>query len=151
MTDKEPVEEETNGVSEGPGEENAQTPIAVPDLWARTVARVEPPLASKLGHATAELKGDELFLTLNGGQAVFEDSIKDNLKMLEKMASEEAGRKIRIKMVTAHKKGIRKKDLKEKVREEPLIKEALELFEGRIVDVTPVDDTENIKNGGKHV
>jgi hypothetical protein len=71
--------------------------------------------------------------------------------MLEKMASEEAGRKIRIKMVTAHKKGIRKKDLKEKVREEPLIKEALELFEGRIVDVTPVDDTENIQNGGKHV
>ena len=54
-------------------------------------------------------------------------------------------------MVTAHKKGIRKKDLKEKVREEPLIKEALELFEGRIVDVTPVDDTENIQNGGKHV
>ncbi len=134
--------------SEGAEDKGAETPPAEQDIWRRTVARVEPPLASKLGHASSELKGDELFLTLNGGQAVFEDSIKSNLKMLEKMASEEAGRKIRIKLVTAHKKGLWKKDLKEKVLEEPFIREALELFEGRIVDVTPVDNAENIQNGG---
>lgn len=97
------------------------------------------------------MRGDELFLTLNGGQAVFEDSIKSNLKTLEKIASEEAGRKIRIKLTTAHKKSVRKRDLKEKVLEDPLIREALELFEGRIVDVTPVDGSENIQNGGDHV
>ncbi len=151
VADKEQVREETHGVSEDQGEGSAEKPIAESDVWGRTVARVEPPLASKLGHAVAELKDDELFLTLNGGQAVFEDSIKSNIKMLEKIASEEAGRKIRIKLATAHKKGMRKKDLKEKVLTEPLIKEALELFEGRIVDVTPVDDSENIKNGGQHV
>jgi DNA polymerase-3 subunit gamma/tau len=151
--DEEKGEEEAFGVPEISGTEgkSAEAPAGGGDIWARTVARVEPPLASKLGHAAAELRGDELFLTLNGGQAVFEDSIKGNLKMLEKMASEEAGRKIRIRLTTAHKKSVRKRDLKEKVLEEPLIREALELFEGRIVDVTPVDGSENIRNGGDHV
>jgi DNA polymerase-3 subunit gamma/tau len=150
---KEKEPEETSGVPEGPvTEEKApETSGAEKDIWERTIARVEPPLASKLVHAAAELKGDELFLTLNGGQAVFEESIKSNLKTLEKIASEEAGRRLRIKLTTAHKKSVRKRDLKEKVLEEPLIREALELFEGRIVDVTPVDGSENIQNGGDHV
>lgn len=153
QADKEEGQEEIPGVSESPGTKwkPAETPDAQGDVWVRTVAKVEPPLASKLGHAVSELRGDELFLTLNGGQAVFEDSIKSNIKMLENIASEEAGRKIRIKLATAHKKSARKRDLKEKALEEPLIREALELFEGRIVDVTPVDGSENIQNGGDHV
>ncbi len=152
-TDKEAGQEETPAVSESPGTEGDATEEmpAATDVWERTISRVEPPLASKLVKAAAELRGDELFLTLNGGQAVFEDSIKSNLKMLENIASEEAGRKIRIKLATSHKKNVRKRDLKEKVLEEPLIREALELFEGRIVDVTPVDGSENIQNGGDHV
>lgn len=134
------------------GEELAtETPLAEQGIWERTVARMEPPLASKLAHAAAVLKGDELHLTLNGGQAVFEESIKRNLKTLENIASEEAGRRLRVKLTTAHKKSVRKRDLKEKVLEEPLIREALELFEGRIVDVTPVEGSENMQNGGDHV
>ncbi len=125
--------------------------VAEQGIWERTVARVEPPLASKLAHAAAVLKGDELCLTLNGGQAVFEESIKSNLKTLENIASEEAGRRLRIKLTTAHKKSVRKRDLKEKVLEEPLIREALELFEGRIVDVTPDEGPEKMQNGGDHV
>jgi DNA polymerase-3 subunit gamma/tau len=154
QVDKEMGREETSPVPESPeteGKAAEEIPVAKGDVWEKTVSRVEPPLASKLVHAAAELRGDELFLTLNGGQAVFEDSIKSNLKTLEKIASEEAGRKIRIKLTTAHKKNVRKRDLKEKVLEEPLIREALELFEGRIVDVTPVDGSENIQNGGDHV
>ena len=152
QADKEKGQEETSGVPESPQAEGKATEAAATgDVWGRTISRVEPPLASKLVKAAAELRGDELFLTLNGGQAVFEDSIKSNLKQLEKIASEEAGRKIRIKLATAHKKNVRKRDLKEKVLEEPLIREALELFEGRIVDVTPVDGSENIQNGGDHV
>jgi DNA polymerase-3 subunit gamma/tau len=153
QADKEEEQGDACGALESPETEGkaAETPAAEGDVWGRTVARVEPPLASKLGHAVSELRGDELFLTLNGGQAVFEDSIKSNLKMLEKIASEEAGRKIRIRLATAHKKSVRKRDLKEKVLEEPLIREALELFEGRIVDVTPVEGSENIQNGGDHV
>lgn len=121
------------------------------DVWERTVAKVDPPLASKLMHANAEIRGDELFLSLNGGQAVFEESIRKELKTLEKMVSEEEGRELRIKLTTSHKKSVRKKDLKEKVMDEPLIREALELFEGRIVDVTPAEGADNNQNGGEHV
>jgi DNA polymerase-3 subunit gamma/tau len=120
-------------------------------IWERTVAKVEHRLASKLSQAAVELRGDELFLTLNGGQAVFEDSIRKELKTIEGILSGEAGRKLRIKLTTAHKKSVRKKDLKEKVMNEPLIREALELFEGRIVDVTPAEGVDNTQNGGQDV
>jgi len=62
--------------------------------------------------------------------------------------SGEYGEKVRVKLVISQKKAPRKKDLKEKVMNEPVVKEALELFEGRVVDVTPI---ENTKNGGNHV
>jgi DNA polymerase-3 subunit gamma/tau len=144
-----PTEKEPEAI---PGEKGGtEASVAEQDIWERTVARVESPLASKLAHAAAVLKGDELCLTLNGGQAVFEESIKSNLKTLENIASEEAGRRLRIKLTTAHKKSVRKRDLKEKVLEEPLIREALELFEGRIVDVTPDEGPEKMQNGGDHV
>lgn len=123
----------------------------ISEVWERTVARIQPPLASKLLQTKVELKGNELFLTLNGGHAVFEDSINKNLKTIEKILSEESGCRIRIKLVTSSRKNVRKKDLKEKIMEEPLIKEALELFEGRIVDVAPVENAENTKNGGDYV
>ncbi len=90
----------------------------------------------------------ELLLTLDGGHAVFEDAIKKNLKSLENIVSGEYGNKVRVKLVTSQKKPPRKKDLKEKAMSEPVVREALELFEGRVVDVTPI---ENMKNGGDHV
>jgi len=133
------------------GEGTPESPGGMEGAWERVLARIEPPLASKLAPAATEVRGDELFLTLNGGQAVFEDSIKKELKTIEKLVSEEAGRRLKIRLTTAHKKSVRKKDLKEKVLEEPLIKEALELFDGRIVDVTPVEGAEKKKNGGENV
>ncbi|MEW6107832.1 MAG: DNA polymerase III subunit gamma/tau [Nitrospirota bacterium] len=119
--------------------------------WERTLGRIEAPLASKISQARVELKGDELLLTLNGGHAVFEESIKMNLKSIEKMLSEESGSRIKIKIVTLHKKSPGKKDLKEKIMKDPVIREALELFEGRIVDVTSLENTDKNKNGGDHV
>jgi DNA polymerase-3 subunit gamma/tau len=120
--------------------------------WERTVARIDPPLASKVAQASAELRGDTFHLTLDGGHAVFEDSIRANIKDIEKILTEEAGRKIGITLSVQQKKPGRRKGLKEKVMEEPLIKEALELFEGRVVDISPIAGSEqNGKNGGDHV
>ncbi len=148
-TDESP--DETGAGEEGGDEERPPSEMGGQDVWERTVAKVDPPLASKLLHANAEIRGDELFLSLNGGQAVFEESIRKELKTLEKIVSEEAGRELRIKLTTSHKKSVRKRDLKEKVMDEPLIREALELFEGRIVDVTPAEGADNNQNGGENV
>jgi hypothetical protein len=83
--------------------------------------------------------------------AVFEDAIRKNLRSIEKILSEISGRKIKIKIKTLQKKSMRKKEIKEKIMNEPLIKEAMELFEGRIVEITPLEKSQNTNNGGNYV
>ncbi len=119
--------------------------------WKKTLERIDAPLASKISQADFELRMNELFLTLNGGHAVFEDSIKRNLRSIEKILSEEAGSKIKIKIDTLSKRNRRKKGIKEKIMNEPIIKEAMKLFEGKIVNVTPKEKSDDINNGGDHV
>ena len=119
------------------------TPDVAGDIvksWEQMLLQLNAPLASKLSQTHYELKDHELLLTLNGGQALFEDSIKEHIKDIEKILAGLFGTKLRVRLGTAPQKSAQKKsDLKEKVMEEPLIREALELFDGRIVDVSPID------------
>ncbi|MHB8882581.1 MAG: DNA polymerase III subunit gamma/tau [Thermodesulfovibrionales bacterium] len=122
--------------------------VGITEAWEKVLSRVDPPLASKLSQTHIELSGQELVLTLNGGHAVFEDSIKKNLSEIERLLHESYGSQLKIRLATAAKKGVRKKDLKEKVLEDPLVKEALELFDGRIVEVTSIENNNAAQNGG---
>lgn len=128
-----------------------QLPDSDSDLsaaWKKTLEKIDAPLASKISQAHIAFQGNEVLLTLDGGHAVFEDAIKKNLKTIENILSGEHGDRIRIKLLTTHRKPPRKKDLKEKAMSEPVVREALELFEGRVVDVKPI---ENTRTGGEHV
>ena len=68
------------------------------------------------------------------------EPLKKCLDMISKAASDirRAPTTIEIKVKAARTK--RKKSIKEKAMSEPLVKEALELFEGRVVDVREVKD-----------
>lgn len=112
------------------------------ELWERAIKKMDAPLASKLSRADFRLNGNELKIILNGGDSVFADSIKKNLKVLEKIFFEEIGSDIKVKIETQKEKKMSKKELREKIMGEPIIKEALELFDGRIVDVIPVEEDE---------
>jgi DNA polymerase-3 subunit gamma/tau len=105
------------------------------DLFIRKVEAVNHPLACRLSEAEARLDGEILTIIFNGGTAIHADSVKKNQQVLEAIASEIAGGKISVKIDTVKKKSPRKKDLKEKLLTEPLVKEAIELFNGRIVDI----------------
>jgi len=105
-------------------------------------------LSIKLSEAEVRMEDDTLAITFNGGSAIHADSVKKNLDLLRKAAEEVLGKKVSVKIDTAKKKIPRKKELKEKILSEPLVKEAIELFEGRIVDIRPMDNT---KNGGNNV
>jgi len=107
-------------------------------LWGRAIKKLDAPLASKLSRAEFRLTDDELKVVLNGGDSVFADSIRKNLRLIEKIFSEEIGTAIKVKIETIKEKRVTKKELKERVMGEPIIKEALELFEGRISDVIPI-------------
>ena len=127
-----PVQESENRRSEGK--------TLTDEIWENAAKKMGPPLASKLSKSSFKLTGDKLILTLNGGYSVFTDSIKKNTGLIEQIFSEELGTHVTLKVETAKKKTIRKKDLKEEVMADPVIKEVLELFDGRIVDVTPITE-----------
>lgn len=111
-------------------------------FWERAIKKMDAPLASKLSRAEFKLKDNELDIILNGGDSVFADSIRKNLRVLEKIFSEEIGSEIKVKIETLKEKKKSKKEFKEKIMGEPIIKEALELFEGKIVDVIPIEEDE---------
>ena len=139
-------------IPSSPVSEGAETPEDVLKIWEKATGKMAPPLSSVLQQAGVQLQGDELLLTLESGHAaVFHDAVKNNLGTIEKVLGEEAGRQIKVRLTTSNKKPVRKKELKEKIMEEPLVREALELFEGRIVDVNSTGKSANIKNGGDHV
>ncbi len=147
------LETEAEGPSDAvtPVENSATGGNDISYFWKKTLEKIEAPLASKISQADFEFKNGELTLNLNGGQAVFEDSIRKKLESIEQILSEESGIRIKIKLATSKKKSPRKRDLKEKIMNEPLIKETLELFEGRIVEILPIEESANTKNGGNHV
>ncbi len=110
------------------------------DIFDKAIKKMDAPLASKLSNAEFKLTGDELTIILNGGNSVFASSIEDNMEVIRQLFSEELGTEVRISIEVGKKETIRKKDLKKKVMEEPIIKEAIKLFDGRVVDVIPIKD-----------
>ena len=142
---------EDEGAEEIPETGHTSTAEDISTVWQKVIETIDVPLASKLEHAHIELQGNELRLILNGGHTVFRDTISENLNAIEQKITEHAGRKIGVTITVQQKKTVKKKDLKEKALEEPLVKEALELFEGRIVDVIPIENAETKENGGDHV
>jgi DNA polymerase-3 subunit gamma/tau len=123
-------------------EEFKSTPSAekeiTSEMWERVVAKMDPPLASKMSREDFKISGNTLALTLNGGYSVFADSIKKNKRLIEKIFSEELHHNVLLEIKVVKKKIIQKKELREKAMADPVIKEVLELFDGRIVDVIPI-------------
>jgi DNA polymerase-3 subunit gamma/tau len=107
-------------------------------LWDNAVRKMDSPLASKLSKAGYALDGDRLVLTLSEDYSFAADSIKKNKEIIENIFSEELGGRVRLAIEIAGKKTHHKKALKEEVMDDPAIKEVLELFDGRIVDVMPI-------------
>jgi DNA polymerase III subunit gamma/tau len=110
------------------------------EMWDTAVRKMDPPLASKLSKASYALDGDRLVLTLSEDYSFAADSIKKNKAVIENIFSEELGSSVYLAIEIAKKKTDRKKPLKEEVMDDPAIKEVLELFDGRIVDVMPITE-----------
>lgn len=130
---------EVSGSSVEEEEALPQQQVREDDFPAALMERIEAvnhPLACKLSQADMRVEGEILSITFNGGIAIHADSIKKNQRPIEEIASAIAGKKIRIVIETVKKKVPRKKDLREKILSEPIVKEAINLFDGRIVDVT---------------
>lgn len=99
------------------------------------------PLACKLSDADVAVEGNTLTLTFNGGSAIHVDSVRGSIGLVEKAAAELLGRKMSVAIDIIRKKAPRKKEVKEKILSEPFVKEAIELFGGRIVEIRQMENS----------
>jgi len=102
----------------------------------------DPRITSKLEKASPLLTGDILTLTFNSNEAeIFADSVRKNFSLIEGIASDIRRKSTKIKIDIQAKKVIRKKDLKDRVLADPAVKEVIEVFDGRIIDVKMKENT----------
>lgn len=99
-------------------------------------------ISSKLEKATPELKDDTLTLTFNSSEAdICAKPIRDNSEYIGKIASDVRGAPTKIEINVKAGRTPSKKDLKEKAMSEPVIKEALDLFDGMVIDVRLAEES----------
>ncbi|HMK42679.1 MAG TPA: DNA polymerase III subunit gamma/tau [Dissulfurispiraceae bacterium] len=157
-----PVQKTSRDVKTAPQSASASRPVAqavsqapsaehnsMASVWDATIDRLDKEnhlLVFKIQESTPSFAGDAITLLFNGGSSVHADSVKENLPAVRSIASEVAGRPISITIETKEAPAVSKADLREKALQNPVIREALELFDGRIVDVIPASP-----KGGSHV
>lgn len=119
------------------------------EIWKAAIEAIDEtnhPLASKLRDATFSRGADTITLVYTGGSSVHIESVKESMPLVYGALEAVSGKKtVRILIETAKSLAPSRKELKEKVLKDPVVNEALELFEGRIVDIIPV------KKGGENV
>jgi DNA polymerase-3 subunit gamma/tau len=116
------------------------------DLWNRVVEHFDAEdhlLACKLAQAKAvDLTQNELVIGFNGGMSLLSDSIKKNSSSIETILKGLAGRRLRIKVIPLPANKVEKKPgvSKEKIISEPLVRDAIRIFNSSIVKVTSLEE-----------
>ncbi len=111
-------------------------------VWKTSMRQIDhdnPLLAFKIQASTVAFDNDLITITFNGGSSVHADSVSENLPSVRKIVQEIAGRPVPITIVTKEAQSVSKSELRERALQNPIVREALELFDGRIVDVTPTN------------
>ncbi|MCX7913762.1 MAG: DNA polymerase III subunit gamma/tau [Thermodesulfovibrionales bacterium] len=120
--------------------------IKLQEIWQKTIEKIEienPPLACKLKDCTVTYGENKITLTFKDGHSIHIESVRNNLEMINNMISTVANKDISIEIENIHTKQLNKSEVKEKALKNPVIQEALKLFNGKILEIIP-----NNKNGG---
>lgn len=155
-----PVEKKTGEAPRSAKPSPAPTPAAVPKpatasgmpleaVWQAALQRIDKEshlLFFRIQEGEVSCEGGEITILFNGGQSVHADSVTESLPSIRALVNEIAGRPVRVTVDTRESKTVSKTELKEQALRNPLIREALELFDGRIMDVKPANS-----QGGDHV
>ncbi len=135
----------TADVEAGPPAPQAMPSSAtVQEVWNAALGKINEtnhPLASKIGDGEISFDTNEIRIVFSGGSAIHAGSVKESLPAIRQVIEDLSGRSMPIKVETV--KGTTapsRKDLKEKALQNPVIREALELFDGRIVDIIPIQN-----------
>lgn len=121
----------------------SSTPLDGSSLLAAIREKIDDPrITSKLSQTIPLLKENVLTLAFNSNEAeLFAEPIRKNSNLIEQIASDILKSPVKLKIDILTKKIIRKKDLKDKVLTDPAVKEVIELFDGRVIDVKLKENT----------
>jgi DNA polymerase-3 subunit gamma/tau len=122
---------------------NAPAPFTGPSLLHAIVGRMhDPRKSSRLNQAVASLEGGTLSLTFKSADAgLCAQPFKDEPEEVEKLATELMGIPMKIEIhIQQGKDATCAQPLKEQAKKEPLVQDALDLFEGRVVNVKPIEE-----------
>lgn len=128
----------------------ASSDIPTAEIWKTVLERIDsenPPLASKLMEGNVTVAEGGITIVFNGGMSVLAGSVKENIPIIKETIRDITGKTLSVRIETKEVKSLSKIELKEKALNNPVVKEALELFEGRIVDIYPIKENK----GGAHV
>jgi len=139
--------EETQNKSMHIPERESQSNLDGNSLWQEVIKRIDAEdhlLACKLQEATV-IGLDKKILTVgfNGGLSVLADSVSKNADLITKYIKEITGQDITLKITTIkHKNTVNKDSIKEKVISEPIVQDALRIFNGSLVRIKAIDSDE---------
>jgi DNA polymerase-3 subunit gamma/tau len=123
--------------SEGEGEKPGNmTPVReVKELLDRAARKI-PAVSTALRMARGSLEANTLKLEFGPEGQMYEEDLRTNLKAVEKEVSALFGSPLKVEYsIGAGSNGLSRRELFEKAASEPIVREALGLFDGRIADV----------------
>jgi DNA polymerase-3 subunit gamma/tau len=100
-------------------------------------------LSWNLNKAGMIITAHEAKIILNGGIALFSDTINKNAQLIKEAIKEVTGASVKITLdsTESNEDGLKKKDdIRTSVQANPVIKSVIEEFQGRIVDIKPLNE-----------
>jgi DNA polymerase-3 subunit gamma/tau len=120
--------------------ESLTTPITVrKDLWPEIVENLRSKdhlLACKLAEAKViDMTNNMLTIGFNGGMSVLADSVKKNFPLVESAIKDITGAQLKLEITSLPEGKKNINEIKEKVFANPFVKNALEVFNGMLLEV----------------
>jgi DNA polymerase-3 subunit gamma/tau len=104
-------------------------------------------LGCKLADVRTSAEGDAFVISYSGGQGVHADAVNARRPLIEETLLKHSGRKYRVEVRVEKNAAGPPRDLKKEVLQNPVVRDAVDLFGGQVVDVKSAPGGGD-KNGG---
>ncbi len=153
---KGPVSPQPGSSKQDSGKDTEPGQVDGKEKWGsivETIKKKDNPLGSKLEQAVLiNFNDDELTIGFNGGATIFIDSVKKSMKKITETAADICQREVKVKILSMEKNNltrgrVKSAEIRGEALQDPLLKKTLDIFEGRLIDVKPVEGLKE-KDGG---
>jgi DNA polymerase-3 subunit gamma/tau len=144
-----PVTEKKTETAKQPEAGNKSGIADKEEIWQRLLEKIDSEdhlLACKLAEAKViNLDATELAIGFNGGMSVLADFIKSKSSFIKPIIQKISGHNLKLKILSLPKEKSKKdiKKIKEEVFSEQIVKDAMRIFNGSLLKVKPLEDSDS--------